>query len=440
MRFDANKAGLIALSVTSVALVGGLLLNLTERSRVHRAPIAAGSDSGESHALALALKRVVERSYRSIRIEVRITGGTAENLQLLERGEVAFAAAQADVPACAAARMVAILYDDTFQLLVPAESRAARIADLRGRRIALARKGGQFQSFLHVAEHFGLREEDFEFVGDDDQSAARIFLRGDADALFRVRALGNPMIHDIVQNRGVRFVPITQARSMKIRMPALDPSVIPEGTYSGEPAIPEDDVPTVSVQRTLLARRDASEFVVRAVTQILMERRQELAGEIPESQPEIRALLAGVRRPEAQSGLGLAIHEGAQAYYDKDKPAFILEYADFVALLLTVLVLISSWIWELRRWVVRRQKNRADRYNHEVILLITRVQATASAEELETIRLQLLDLLTQVVGALDADRISEEAFQSFRVIWQIALDISRERRQMIGAASTAVEG
>jgi hypothetical protein len=37
-------------------------------------------------------------------------------------------------------------------------------------------------------------------------------------------------------------------------------------------------------------------------------------------------------------------------YYDKDKPSFVTEHADFVALIFSAVVLAGSWLWELKRW------------------------------------------------------------------------------------------
>jgi hypothetical protein len=116
---------------------------------------------------------------------------------------------------------VAILYDDAFQLLVPVDSAAHKMVDLRGKRIALAQTGGQFQSFLRVAEHFGLHEADFQFVGKTEAESDRVFLSGGADAIFRVRAIGNPSIRQLVQTGKVRFLPIDHAAAMRIDHPAF---------------------------------------------------------------------------------------------------------------------------------------------------------------------------------------------------------------------------
>ncbi len=98
-----------------------------------------------------------------------------------------------------------------------AASGITSFADLRGRRVALARTGGQYQSFLRVAEHFGMTAADCTFVGASDDEADRAFLSKQAEAVFRVRALGNPAIATLVRSGEVEFVPIEQARAMQIR-------------------------------------------------------------------------------------------------------------------------------------------------------------------------------------------------------------------------------
>src|SRR5262245_30969604 len=410
--FVRGKLGIILLTIVSIVIVAGLWINWRDRTRVYAITLAAGSPTGESYLLGQALKVVLHRRYPNIDLSIRQTGGTAESLALLEKGSVALAAAQADVPVGSNGRLVAILYEDAFQLIVHSGSDIRSIADLSGRRVALARSGGQYQSFLRVAEHFGMTSNDCRFVGTSDDDADRAVRAKEADAVFRVRALGNPAIANLVRLGDVEFVPIEQAQAMQIHLAAFRPSIVPKGTYRGAPPIPPTDLASVGVQRTLLAHRDASDDVVRVITALLMEGRQELADAIPDDRAEVRALLAGVKPPDAPHGLGPPVHPGAQQYYDKDKPAFVEEYADFVALVLTVILLLGSWGWELRRWMVRGQKDRADDYTHAVILLITRTQATADTTELALIRDQLFKLLTDVVWALDQERISEESFQS----------------------------
>jgi TRAP transporter TAXI family solute receptor len=399
---------------------------LYQNSRVEYLTLATGSSSGESYIISAALKRVVERHYRGIKITLLETGGTVENLKLLENGQAQLAVAQADVLAGPAARILAVLYEDTFQLLTRLDSPVQSFAALSGKTIALPRTGGQFQSFLRVAGHFGLEESDFKFIGSTDATADKAFLEGRADAVFRVRALGNPSIQHLVRTGRFRMVRIDHAAAMKINHPAFDPSVIPAGAYMGNPAVPAEDLPSISVHRTLLASSRVGDEIVRAVTGVLIDYREEIAREIPDQTAEVRLLLAQVHRPLVQSQLGPTLHPGAVKFYEKDKPSFILAHADYMGLMLTVLVMVGSWILELKAWLQRRQKNIADDYSNRVIVLMNAARQAKTQPALAGIRDELLGILSAAVNDLDNDKLSEESFHSFRSILQIGLEVVRD--------------
>ena len=434
---DFGRLSRIVLFTLSLVFVIGLAVAGWQQSRTQYLTLAAGSSSGESYILGSALRKVVERHFPGIRITLLETGGTVENLKMMEQGRAQLATAQSDILPGPRARILAILYDDTFQLMVRKEASFETIVDLRGKRIALARSGGQFQSFLPMADHFGLRETDFSFVGLTDAAADQAFLNGEADAIFRVRAIGNPSIQLLVQTNKVRFLPIEHAAAMKIKYPAFNPATIPEGAYLGNPPIPANDLPTVAVQRTLLASDKANADAIRAVTEILTEHKQEMMEEIPPSLPEVRLLLVQVRRPDAQAGFGPALHPGALSYYDKDKPSFVVAHADYIGLILTVALMISSWVWELKRWIQRQQKNTADQLSNRVLALIGVAQNANAPGPLEEVWHGLLAIFAEAVHDLDVDRISEESFRCVQSVVQTGMEITRERRNILISSSTA---
>jgi hypothetical protein len=176
---------------------------------------------------------------------------------------------------------------------------------------------------------------------------------------------------------------------------------------------------------------------IRAVTEVLIERRQEIMEEIPVEMAEVRLLLVQVRRPQPQAGLGPALHPGALSFYDKDKPSFLLAHADYVGLFLTVGLMAGSWLWELKRWMQRKQKSKADQYSNRVVALISSVQEVNSLQPLDEAWRELLKILTEAVHDLDADKLSEESFNSFRIILQIGMEVTKERRSILMSASTA---
>ncbi len=434
-RANLNGVWAIALLALSLTFVSFVIKFLIQKASVHRVTLAAGAATGESYIIGSALKSVVERHNPGIRITVLETGGSVENLNLLEAGRVQLAMAQADVVTGPSARIMAVLYDDTFQLITRRVPPPQNFAELRGQTVALAQSGGQYQSFLRVAHHFGLTPSDFRFVGKNDAEADKAFADGQVDALFRVRALGNPAIQRFVQPGNVRLVPIEHAAAMKIEFPAFQPAVIPAGAYLGNPSVPAQDLPTVSVQRTLLAAASLDEEVVSAITAALIDDRQQVAQAISDRHAEVRRLLAQARRPDVQSQLGPGLHPGALKFYEKDKPSFIQAHSDLIGVLLTALAMLTSWIWQIKSWLERRQKNVADDYSNRAIVLINVARSRTSETDLEADRNELLDLLTAAVADLDSDRLSEQSFDSFRAILEIGLDAVRDRRDLLLTAA-----
>jgi TRAP transporter TAXI family solute receptor len=416
---------LLLLGGLSFGFVIGVSWKLISQSKVHQLTLVAGDREGESYILSKAIEQVVESNHPHIQIHVQETGGTAENIKLLKDKKAQLATAQADIPADSSARIIAVLYEDTFQLVVKEQSAIKRFIDLKGKRIGLPQTGGQFRSFLDIAAHYGLQKQDFQFIGTNDQDVNEAFRQNQVDAVFRVRASGNRSISELVQRAQGRLLPIEQAAAMQIKYPAFEPSTIPQGAYRGNPPVPNTNLPTVSVQRTLLASKTVNDEVIREITAILDEHRQQLADAIPDPYAEIKPLVAKTRRPSTTGGTGIPLHPGAIAFYERDKPSFIQENADYVGLLLSVSLLIGSWMWQLKLWIERRQKDAADMYVESAILLM---KDDGSHPEY---KLQELDqVFSHAATDLISERISQESFRTFNEAYKTAREVIDRKIQL----------
>jgi len=465
---------LAGLSLGALALLIG---SAWTQTRTKTLVLAAGDKTGDSYILSNAIQKVVERNSNGrIKIVVYETPGTTNNLQLLDKGEpcsdaekrnnaeqagrskqcradLATALAsilsqpkvdsnQADESKQSKATIVAILFQDVFQLIVK-DPKIQTFTDLKRKRIGLQGSGGQFDSFIAVAEHYGLQKQDFDINGLDgsgkpnegyrDQQANSDFWDGTADAVFRVRAPGSRSVAELIEGykgKGQpRMVPIADAKAMKVRDPAFEPVELAKGTYKGsDPAIPETDLPTVGVQRLLVANRDTDKEVIREVTRILDEHRQELVAEIPPEYEDVRPLVASIRRPESSDITGAAIHPGALEHYERDKPSFVQENADYVGLLLTLGLLAGSWFWELKKWIERRKKNVADNYIQRVINLIDDPRdPKVRLEELD-------DEFEKAAKDMIEENISQESFRTFNEAYStVRKVIERRMKQQISA-------
>jgi uncharacterized protein len=413
-----TKGVTLGLAIVSIGSLLWLATDLWGRTRIHRLVLAAGSPTGESYILAKAIEKVVEAQVPSVEIDVQESKGTSENLERLEQRQADLVTAQADVPAGNRARTVAVLYPDSFQLVVQGKSPVQKFTDLKGKRIGLPNQGGQYDSFILVAQHFGLTPQDFIFVGENDQAVDTAFAQGQVDAVFRVRAIGNASLATMIKSQGGRLIAIDQADAMRVHYPAFEPTQLPKGAYKGsEPAVPAAELATVAVQRLLLAHDRVDPDILRRITQVLNENRRELQAAIPANLGNTAPLVANIRRPELTGGTGIPLHPGALAYYDRDKPSFIQENADYLALILTVGLLSGSWLWELKRWFDRRRKDIADNYIEQAIVLMNApIAPQAALKELD-------QLFEQVAAELVREGISQESFRTFNEAYKTVREV-----------------
>lgn len=413
----------LSLGCLSIGLIAALVwFFVANNFKTYRLTLVAGSKDGESYILSKAIERVVEAKNPKIQIDVVETKGTEENIEKLEKGEAQLATAQADIPAGRSARTVVFLYPDIFQLAVKTNSEIKDFADLKGKRIALWQKGGQYRSFLQVAAHYGLQEQDFIFVGNNSKESDEAFRQNQADAFFRVRALGNRNIVDLVQKYNARLLPLDQAAALRIKYPAFEPAEIPKGVFQGSsPAIPDVNLPTIAVRRLLLASDKVDSEVVRQITEVLDSHRQEIADNIPDEFADVRPLVASITQPTTTGGTGIPIHPGSLAYFERDQPSFIQENADYLALILTVALLVGSWFWELKSWLEKRRKNESDRHISTIIGLMKSVQekqipATVGLEELDKV-------FAQAATDLIDEKISQESFRTLSEAYKATRDV-----------------
>lgn len=412
----AKSISLGLLTVT-IGGLGWLAFQLWEHNHIRRIVLAAGNPTGESYVLAKAIETVVEANVPKVDIEVQATKGTIENLERIEKNKADLATAQADAPAGEHARTVAILYSDCFQLMVQGKSTLQKFTDLKGKRIGLTPKSGQYESFLQIAQHFGLTDKDFTFIGASDQAADLAFQQGQVDAIFRVRAIGNPQISALIQNHGARLIPIEQTEAMRVKYPAFEPTKLPKGSYQGkDPTVPAEELSTVAIHRLLLAHENVDPDLIQQITQALNEHRRDLQSNIPNTVSNAAPLVSNIRRPEITGGTGIAIHPGALSYYDRDEPSFLQQNADYVALILTVCLLIGSWFLELKRWIELRRQNIVDQYIAQVVEIM---QACNMSEISPYEALAKIDgIFEKITIELVQERISQESFQSFNEIYR----------------------
>ena len=401
-----------------VLLCFGLIaLWYTQSTRQYTLLIAAGQRSSQAFQLAEAFRKVVGRHYPEIKIEVFETRGSLHNAKLLDEGAVQLATVQADQAGGAAARMVADLYPDTFQIVVRGDSGINSISDLIGKRIALPpEQSGEYEAFWFLANYYSLTTDNLKAFAGTERTTDWLLINGDVEALFRVRAPGDASILRLIREVNGKVVPIPQASALQLRHPALEASTIPQGSYNGRPAIPGRDEPTVSVKQTLLARDDVPDDVVAKLSSVLFEHRRELM--------ELVAIAGLITAPDSSGQTLVPIHDGVRAFWDRDKPHFLQENAEPIALMLTIAVVIMSGYLQL---ATRRRKKVMDGYNRELIGLARQARDAPDFTSLDACNEKLAEFVTRIVRATERGRINTAEFTLFNFAYDAVEDAIKDR-------------
>ncbi|MEG4533690.1 TAXI family TRAP transporter solute-binding subunit [Microcoleus sp. D2_18a_D3] len=416
---------LFPIALLSVVLIGSFGWNLhQDKQRVYELTIATGNKTGIYYPFAQAIAEVVIQENPRLRIKVVETQGSKENMRLLQANKAQLAIVQNDTEAVPEGRLIASLFKEAFHLIVSEQSGIQSVSDFKGKHIALMDKGsGSYSAFWLVSQHYGLKASDFKSTPGSWAEGTKLFASGEADAIFRVLPPGSDLVSDLLQNTRAKLVPIDQAAAMKIKLPYLQANLIPKGTYKGAPAVPDVDLPTVGVEATLLVRQDVHPEIVKEITQILFERRRNLVA--------ANRLATMISQPSGSGSFAIPIHEGAQAYYDREKPDFFAANSNVIGLSFSFVTLFVSWLLQLRARFLQTQKNRADKFNLIILNLIQRSRQAGTFEEIDRLQEELFEIFKQVMEDLDQDRIDADSFHSFTFSWETALKIASDREKSL---------
>lgn len=414
-----GRARFIVLAIVWVATLSAVLLWFLS-IQTERLSIAAGPRDAEAFQLASSIAEVFNAAMSHAHLDVFETGGTSDNIRLLQAGQVDFATAQADYLVDESIAAVASLYFDAYQLIVNAETSIEAFNDLAGRRVAIAPEGsGQNRTFWFVAEHYGLSSDDLVALPMSEQAADFAMIMGQVDAIFRVRAPGNAAIRRLVQDHPTRLVPIDQSQALALSRPSLAPGIVPTGTYRGFPPLPVEDLHTPVLERVLLARMDLDETTVQALTQLLFERHSELVAKSP---------MAGFIAPLDASGrISIRVHPGARSYYDREKPGFLQQNTRLAASLLYVVAILTSIGVALRSRIQRSRKVRVSDYTLQLMEIAEEARNADTSRQLEALRDRLVSMLQYMIRDLSRDRVTQEEFEHFSFTWQAVDTVVRDR-------------
>ncbi|MFC5994916.1 TAXI family TRAP transporter solute-binding subunit [Pseudonocardia hispaniensis] len=304
----------------AAAVLAPVLSGCASPFRDVRIAIATGGTQGVYYTLGGALADIWQDQLRlAARPQVLPTAGSVQNLTLLASGSADIAFSQVDTIADLlsetaaddprAPRALARIYDDVVHVVVRADSRFHRLADLRGARVSIGAKDSGVEPIARrLLATAGLNpERDVQPIRFGINESVEAMRSDTIDAFFWSGGLPTRGVSDLAATVPIRLLDLGDVRGLvRAAYPVYSAGTVPASSYG----IPEP-VSTLLVRNFLLVPASMRADLAEALT-----------GALFAEQPRLRAASPAALTIDARAAIGtqpVALHRGAQRFYRSTK-------------------------------------------------------------------------------------------------------------------------
>jgi hypothetical protein len=281
--------------------------------------IATGGTAGTYFPLGGAMAEIINKNVPEVNATAVTSGASVANVNMLATNEVQMAFIQNDIAFYAFngvemfkdkqqanVRAVATLYNETVQVVTLASTGVKRLADLKGKRIAVGAAGsGAEVNARQVLEAAGLTYNDIKPQYLSFAEAANGLRDGNTDVAFLTAGAPTAAVRDVAAQKEVVIIPVPKEIADKLiaKYPFYVRVKIPRDTYSRQTA----DVETVTVKSILVASASLDEALVYDVTKAIFTNLDRLG--------QAHAQGKNITRATALEGLPIPVHPGADRFF-----------------------------------------------------------------------------------------------------------------------------
>ncbi|MEA4848183.1 MAG: TAXI family TRAP transporter solute-binding subunit [Clostridiaceae bacterium] len=305
---------------TSAKAEGGSEAEQPKQEEVAHLVISTGGTSGSYYPVGGAIANVVSKYAKGVNITAQTSGGSIENLKLIEKGQSEFGLAQNDLADYAIKgiqlfdtklekiRAIAALYPEYIQIAVRTDKGINSISDLKGKKISVGAPGsGSEANCRQFLELLGVPYESFEPQFLENTDAANQFKDNVIDGFIITSGLPSPAIQEIATTKGVKIIGFSKEEAEKInkQWPFLTAEPIPANSYKDQ----TEELITMAAKSAIFVSADVSEDVVYKFTKALWENQTEME--------QANAKAKHMKKDNPLEGITVEPHPGALKYYNE---------------------------------------------------------------------------------------------------------------------------
>ena len=288
--------------------------------------LATGLPTGLYHKFGQKLQS--ELAEQGVSLRLRSTGGTSDNLALLDNPNsgVDFAMVQGGVADVSKypnlVSIAGVFYEPVWVWYRESSFKneaghLSLLSQLKGKRVSIGNEGsGTLTLASQLLEASGLTLSDVHAEKLKPLDALEKFKKGELDAVFLVSAPEAPVLKNFYETPGIRLMSFEQADAYVHLFPFLSKVTVPRGVVSIAYDLPRRDIQVLAATATLVGKDDVSPALVTL-----------LLGDTY----EILKTYSYLQKPgEFPSGTGLDFPMQVDAeIYLKDGPSFLHRHLPF---------------------------------------------------------------------------------------------------------------
>ena len=327
-----------------------------------------------------------------------------------------------------AIRTVVPLYSQILFVIYHDSIHSDNIKELfKGKKIGLGPKNEATDWLVkRILNYFGIKPSDYTAVYTDYPEN---IVGEKIDISCSVTSFNNKRIIDLMAQDDLRLFSFDKlsnveiggstVNSLSLRNTTLSPKIIPKYTYNNKPKEP---VLTVSTDAVLVCRTDLDEDVIYEITQSIINHKSLIVNSNP--------IFNIIHEDFSTSELRFPLHQGVKMYLDRAKPSFLEKYAEVMALLITITVLLFGAFTSFSNWQKQRKKDRIDIYYQKVISLDRNIINAKTESDLHNIEIELFAIRDEAFDLLIKEKLSaDESFNIFLRVIESSLSRTNTQNQ-----------
>lgn len=246
------------------------------------------------------------------------TGGSQENIVLLDKGDIQFAISNSSISYFAVRgeggwdkaydiRAVMTMFANVAMFITKKDSGLTTIADLKGKRVSVGPQGAGFEYFIRpLIQAHGVTYDDFQQVYGSQLNSVDYLKDGSIDAAFLGGGVPTSSITQAATTMNISLIPYGDAEKAQLieQYPFFNSATIPAGTYKGT----DEEYNGLNVGSAhIITHASATDEQVYQFTKTVYESREQLV-------EKVKAARA-INPKNVVVNTGTEFHPGAIRYY-----------------------------------------------------------------------------------------------------------------------------